>query len=96
MTTLARSSTVTLSRVNDGQDAFSIVYDAPNGLEFTSAHRTLTITAKVFKGGVELTDAQINQYGALKWYEVGVAAAIGTGKTIMLDRPREVYATLEN
>ncbi|WP_288162547.1 hypothetical protein [Dubosiella newyorkensis] len=80
----------------DGTDAFLIVYDTPNGLEFTASQKTLTITAKVFKGGKELTDTQVNAFGAIKWYQVGVAAAIATGKTLTLTAPKEVYATLEN
>ena len=80
----------------DGVDAFMIVYDSPSGLEFSDTVKSIAITAKVFKGGKELTDAQVNAFGAIKWYQVGVAAAIATGKTLTLTAPKEVYATLEN
>lgn len=80
----------------DGVDAFMIVYDSPYGLEFSETVKSIAITAKVFKGGKELTDAQVNAFGAIKWYQVGVAAAIATGKTLTLTAPKEVYATLEN
>ena len=80
----------------DGADAFTIVYDSPSGLEFSDTVRSIAITAKIFKGGKELTDAQVNAFGAIKWYRVGVAAAIATGKTLTLTAPKEVYATLEN
>ncbi|WP_305154447.1 phage tail protein, partial [uncultured Dubosiella sp.] len=79
-----------------GKDAIIISYDSPNGLEFTESKKSLTITAKVFKGGIELTDAQVNALGAIKWYQVGVTAAIASGKTLTLTAPKEVYATLEN
>ena len=95
LSTKATAST-TLSRVNDGADAFTIVYDSPSGLEFSDTVKSIAITAKVFKGGKELTDAQVNAFGAIKWYQVGVAAAIATGKTLTLTAPKEVYATLEN
>ncbi len=90
------TASITLSRVNDGADAFTIVYDSPSGLEFSDTVKSIAITAKVFKGGKELTDAQVNAFGAIKWYQVGVAAAIATGKTLTLTAPKEVYATLEN
>lgn len=96
MTIFSRSNTVTLSRVNDGIDAFTIVYDTPSGLEFTDTVKSITITAKIFKGGKELTDSEVGRYGAIKWYQTGNAAAIGTGKTLTLTAPKEVYATLEN
>ena len=80
----------------DGVDAFMIVYDSPSGLEFSDTVKSIAITAKIFKGGKELTDAQVNAFGAIKWYQVGVAAAIATGKKLTLTAPKEVYATLEN
>ena len=80
----------------DGVDAFMIVYDSPSGLEFSDTVKSIAITAKVFKGGKELTDAQVNAFGAIKWYQVGVAAAIAKGKKLTLTAPKEVYATLEN
>ena len=90
------TASITLSRVNDGADAFTIVYDSPSGLEFSDTVKSIAITAKIFKGGKELTDAEVNKFGAIKWYQVGVAAAIATGKTLTLTAPKEVYATLEN
>lgn len=95
MATKATAS-ITLAKVDDGVDAFTIVYDSPNGLEFSDSVKSIAITAKVFKGGKELTDAEVNKFGAIKWYQVGVAAAIATGKTLTLTAPKEVYATLEN
>lgn len=90
------TASITLSRVNDGADAFTIVYDSPNGFELSQLQQSLVITAKVFKGGKELTDAQVNAFGAIKWYENGSSTAFATGKTITLTAPKEVYATLEN
>lgn len=95
MSTKATAS-ITLAKVDDGVDAFTIVYDSPNGLEFSDSVKSIAITAKVFKGGKELTDAEVNKFGAIKWYQVGVAAAIATGKTLTLTAPKEIYATLEN
>lgn len=95
MSTKATAS-ITLSRVNDGADAFTIVYDSPSGLEFSDTVKSIAITAKVFKGGKELTDSEVSRYGAIKWYQAGNAAAIGTGKALTLTTPKEVYATLEN
>lgn len=90
------TASITMSRVNDGADAFTIVYDSPSGLEFSDTVKSIAITAKIFKGGKELTDAEVNKFGAIKWYQVGVDAAIATGKTLTLTAPKEVYATLEN
>lgn len=96
MPIIARSNTVTLSRVNDGADAFTISYDYPNGLEFTDAIKSITITAKVFKGGKELTDAEVNKYGSIIWRNSKTNASVGTGKTITLTSPVDLYANLEN
>lgn len=41
-----------------------------------------TLTAHVFKGGVELTDTQVTALGALKWYLNGSGTVSGTGKTL--------------
>lgn len=41
-----------------------------------------TLTAHVFKGGVELTDTQVTALGALKWYLNGSGTVAGTGKTL--------------
>lgn len=95
MSTKATAS-ISLTRINDGIDAFTIVYDTPTGFEFTDTVKSITITAKIFKGGKELTDSEVGRYGAIKWYQAGNAAAIGTGKMLTLTAPKEVYATLEN
>lgn len=41
-----------------------------------------TLTAHVFKGGVELADTQVTALGALKWYLNGSGTVAGTGKTL--------------
>lgn len=48
----------------------------------TWSGNSCTLTAHVFKGGVELTDTQVTALGALKWYLNGSGTVSGTGKTL--------------
>lgn len=58
-----------------GQDAINIAvtqaWSGPN----------LTMTAHVYRGGQELTDAQVSALGAIKWFKDGSNTAFATGKT---------------
>lgn len=60
----------------DGIDALHI------SITPTWSGNSCTLTAHVFKGGVELTDTQVTALGALKWYLNGSGTVSGTGKTL--------------
>ena len=63
--------------------------DGTNGIDAlhisitpTWSGNSCTLTAHVFKGGVELTDTQVTALGVLKWYLNGSGTVSGTGKTL--------------
>ena len=64
-----------------GADAIVMVITSSNGTIFKNAAIDTTLTAHVYKGGVELTSAQIAALGTVKWYKDGSSAAAGTGLT---------------
>lgn len=82
-----------------GKDAITIQISSSAGLTFKNAPISTTLTAKVFKGGAELTSAQIAAIGAIKWYKEGQAGAVGTGATLSVNDTASTilsyYATLE-
>ena len=40
-----------------------------------------TLTAHVYKGGVEVTGAALSSLGTIKWYKDGGTASVATGST---------------
>lgn len=64
-----------------GADAIVMVITSSNGTIFKNAAIDTTLTAHVYKGGVELTSTQISALGTVKWYKDGSSAAAGTGLT---------------
>lgn len=64
-----------------GADALVMVITSSNGTIFKNASINTTLTAHVYKGGVELTSAQIATLGSVKWYKDGSTTAAATGLT---------------
>lgn len=64
-----------------GADAIVMVITSSNGTIFKNAAIDTTLTAHVYKGGVELTSTQISALGTVKWYKDGSSTAAGTGLT---------------
>lgn len=69
-----------------GVSAISISITTDNGNIFKNSEGSTTLTAHVFVGGVEITNANdIAEYGTLKWYKDGSTTAAGTGKTLLVE-----------
>ncbi len=55
----------------DGQDALSMVIISSNGTIFKNTDIATTLSAHVYKGGVEVVGAELNKLGTIKWYLEG-------------------------
>jgi hypothetical protein len=64
-----------------GSDALVMVITSSNGTIFKNSKISTTLTAHVYKGGVELNSSQIAALGTVKWYKDGSATAAATGLT---------------
>ena len=67
-----------------GADAITLVIESSAGFIFKNTQAVTTLTARVFKGGAELTSSQISALGAIKWYKDGGSTAVGTGATLSI------------
>lgn len=67
-----------------GDDAITLVIESSAGFIFKNTQAVTTLTARVFKGGAELTASQIAALGAVKWYKDGGSTAVGTGTTLSI------------
>lgn len=86
---------------SDGLDAITLEVSSSNGLVFKNTQVATTLTAKVYKGGVEVTGATLTALGTIKWYKDGSATSAGTGATLTISAgqvtDRATYeARLEN
>lgn len=68
-----------------GADAITLTITSSNGTIFKNTSIATTLTAHVYKAGVELTSAQIAALGTIKWYKDGSATAAATGITLEID-----------
>ncbi|MBX9032679.1 hypothetical protein [Gordonibacter massiliensis (ex Traore et al. 2017)] len=68
-----------------GADALTLVVTSSNGTIFKNSSVSTVLTAHVYKGGAELTAAQIAALGTVKWYKDGAASATATGTTLTID-----------
>lgn len=99
-TTIAMSGNVTLTitaastafpkrlsyaRAAQGADAIVMAVTSSNGTVFKNTAIATTLTAHIYQGGVELTAAQINALGVVKWYKDGGTTAVNTGINYVLD-----------
>ena len=64
-----------------GADAINLVITSSNGLIFKNTDIATTLTAHVYKGGVELNATQIAALGTINWYKNGGTTADSTGIT---------------
>jgi hypothetical protein len=64
-----------------GADAINLVIESSAGLIFKNTDIATTLTAHVYKGGVELNSTQIAALGTVKWYKDGSTTAESTGLT---------------
>ena len=72
----------------DGEDAITIVITSSNGLIFKNTAGSTTLTAHVYKGGLELsttTTPTLASMGTISWYKDGSTTATATGQTLAVD-----------
>lgn len=68
-----------------GADAISMVIESSGGSIFKNTDIATTLTAHVYKGGVEVTGASLTALGTIKWYKDGGSTAVATGTTLTIN-----------
>lgn len=64
-----------------GADALALVITSSAGVIFKNTSIATTLTAHVYKGGVEMTGTALTALGTIKWYKDGGTTAVATGQT---------------
>lgn len=65
-----------------GADAITVEVDSSGGLIFKNSQVATTLTARVYKGGIEQTSTQVATLGTVRWYKDGGTTSVGTGLTL--------------
>lgn len=65
----------------NGKDAITMAITSSGGTIFKNTAITTTLTAHVYKGGVEVTGSALSSLGTIKWYKDGGTTAVATGST---------------
>ena len=65
-----------------GADAITIAITSSNGTIFKNSSIETTLTAHVYKAGVEVTGSALTALGTIKWYKDGGTTAVATGATL--------------
>lgn len=65
----------------NGKDAITMAITSSGGTIFKNTAIATTLTAHVYKGGVEVTDSALSSLGTIKWYKDGGTTAVATGST---------------
>ena len=89
--------TKTVVNYSDGKstESYSVSYKGTNGINGTNGKDAITmaitifkntaiattLTAHVYKGGVEVTGSALSSLGTIKWYKDGGTTAVATGTT---------------
>lgn len=69
------------SNGKDGLDAITMAITSSGGTIFKNTAIATTLTAHVYKGGVEVTGSALSALGTIKWYKDGGTTAVATGAT---------------
>lgn len=65
----------------NGKDAITMAITSSGGTIFKNTAIATTLTAHVYKGGVEVTGSALSSLGTIKWYKDGGTTAVATGST---------------
>ena len=65
----------------DGLDAITMAITSSGGTILKNTAIATTLTAHVYKGGVEVTGSALSALGTIKWYKDGGTTAVATGAT---------------
>lgn len=68
----------------DGQDAITMAITSSGGTIFKNTAIATTLTAHVYKGGVEVTGSALANLGTIKWYKDGGPTSVATGSTFTI------------
>ena len=69
------------SNGKDGLDAITMAITSSGGTIFKNTAIATTLTAHVYKGGVEVTGSALAALGTIKWYKDGGTTSVATGAT---------------
>lgn len=65
----------------NGKDAITMAITSSGGTIFKNTAIATTLTAHVYKGGVEVTGSDLSGLGTIKWYKDGGTTSVATGST---------------
>ena len=65
----------------DGLDAITMAITSSGGTIFKNTAIATTLTAHVYKGGVEVSGSALTSLGTIKWYKDGGTTSVATGST---------------
>ena len=65
----------------NGKDAITMAITSSGGTIFKNTAIATTLTAHVYKGGVEVTGSALSILGTITWYKDGGTTAVATGTT---------------
>ena len=65
----------------DGLDAITMAITSSGGTIFKNTAIATTLTAHVYKGGIEVSGSALTSLGTIKWYKDGGTTAVATGST---------------
>lgn len=68
----------------NGQDALTLVIESSAGTIFKNTAIATTLTAHVYKGGVEVAGSALTALGTIKWYKDGGTEPVATGSTFTI------------
>lgn len=68
----------------NGKDAIILNVISSGGQIFKNTDIATTLTAHVYKGGVELTGSALTSVGTVKWYKDGATTSMATGTTLTI------------
>ena len=69
----------------NGADALTLVVLSSNGNIFKNTNIATTLSAHVYKGGVEVTGSSLTALGTIKWYKDGSQTAVATGSNLTIN-----------
>lgn len=68
----------------NGADAITLVVTSSAGTIFKNVSISTTLTAHVYRAGVEVTGTALTKLGTIKWYKDGSNTAAATGQTLTI------------
>ena len=69
----------------NGQDALTLVVLSSNGNIFKNTNIATTLSAHVYKGGVEVVGSALTDLGTIKWYKDDSPTAVATGSNLTIN-----------